>query len=226
MMKYQNPLPRRRVLTLAVAGMIGAGGVPAAAATAAAPSGVTVAGPTILGFRKAYFGMTQEQVRASIQADFGLPASAIIASENALQHTPTLTVHVPNLMPGGGTALVNYVFGFQSRRLMEVTILWSGATDAKITPALLVQNGESLQQYFAHEGFQAGRVTGNIAIPSGVLLFRATDGGGNAVLLILAGKLVKEQKNSKAVLNPTALTLAYAADPAHPDIFRIDKGSF
>jgi len=89
-----------------------------------------------------------------------------------------------------------------------------------------VQNGESLQQYFAHEGFPAGRVTGNIAIPAGVLLFRATDEGGNAVLLILAGKLVKEQKTNKAVLNPTALTLAYAADPAHPDIFKINKGSF
>jgi len=226
MMKHHKPLLRRRVLTLAMAGMIGAGGLQAAAATAPPQSGLTANGPAILGFRKAYFGMTQDQVRATIAADFALPASAIIASENAVQHTPVLTVHVPDLMPGGGTALVNYIFGFQSRRLMEVTVLWSGGTDPKITPALLVQNGESLQQYFAHEGFPAGRVTGNIAIPAGVLLFRATDEGGNAVLLILAGKLVKEQKTNKAVLNPTALTLAYAADPAHPDIFKINKGSF
>jgi hypothetical protein len=59
-----------------------------------------------------------------------------------------------------------------------------------------------------------------------VLLFRATDTTGNAVLLILSGTITKDQKVDKSVLSPTTLTLAYAANPLHPDVFQLTKGSF
>jgi hypothetical protein len=118
------------------------------------------------------------------------------------------------------------VFGYQTHKLIEVNILWSAQIDPKITGATLYQSGESLQQYFAAEGFPADRSTGNVATPNGVLLFRATDTAGNAVLLILSGTMTKDAKTDKSVLSPEALTLAYAADPQHPDIFQLGKGSF
>ncbi len=184
------------------------------------------AGPSIDGFRAARFGMTQSQVRGAIESGFGLPASAITSSANPLQHTAVLTVQVPDLVPGGGTASVSYVFGYLSHRLIEVSALWSKAIDPKITPTMLYQNGESLQQYFAGEGFPAQRSTGNVATPQGVLLFRATDPAGNAVLLILSGTMTKDSKTANSILAPTALNLAYAADPQHPDVFQLAKGSF
>jgi hypothetical protein len=107
-----------------------------------------------------------------------------------------------------------------------VNILWSPEIDAKITPQMLYQDGETLQQYFATENFPADRSTGNIATPNGLLLFRATDAGGNAVLLILSGTMTRNQKDNNTALNPNALTLAYAADPKHPDVFQLAKGSF
>jgi hypothetical protein len=184
------------------------------------------AGPSIAGFRGADFGMTEAQVRKAIEDNFKLPASAINVAENALQHTQVLSVQVPDLVPDGGTAAVSYVFGYQTHKLIEVNILWSAQIDPKITPSMLYQNGESLQQYFAAEGFPADRSTGNVATPNGILLFRATDPAGNAVLLILSGTMTKDAKADKSVLSPEALTLAYAADPQHPDIFQLSKGSF
>jgi hypothetical protein len=186
----------------------------------------TDAGPAIDGFRTAKFGMSQAQVRGAIADDFKTPASAITQSENQLQHTAVLSVKIPDLVPGGGAAAVSYVFGYQSHKLIEVNILWSPEIDPDTTPAMLYQDGESLQQYFAGEGFPADRSTGNIATSNGVLLFRATDATGNAVLLILSGNITKNQKADKSVLSPTALTLAYAADPMHPDVFQLAKGSF
>jgi len=186
----------------------------------------TSTGPIIDGFRNAKFGMTESQVRAAIESEFHQPASAITASQNQLQHTAVLSIAVPNLIPAGGTAAVSYVFGYQSHKLMEINILWSPEIDPKTTPTMLYQNGETLQQYFAGEGFPADRSTGNIATPNGVLLFRASDPTGNAVLLILSGTITKDTKDNKTVLAPTNLTLAYAADPMHPDVYQLAKGSF
>ena len=184
------------------------------------------AGPAIDGFRGAKFGMTEAEVRAAVAADFNVPAGTITATENQLQRTAVLGVQIPNLVPQGGIAAVSYVFGYQSHKLMEVNILWSREIDPQTTPQMLYQNGETLQQYFASEGFPADRSTGNIATPNGVLLFRATDASGNAVLLILSGTITKNPKDNNTQLNPNALTLAYAANPLHPDVFQLPKGSF
>jgi hypothetical protein len=201
--------------------------MPAATQPAQAAPADTNQGPAIAGFRSANFGMTEAQVKETIAKDFNLPASAIQAGENAIQHTDVLNVAVPNLMPGGGTANVAYVFGYQSHKLIAVNILWSKATDPKVTAQQLYQNGESLQQYFAGEGFPAQRSTGNVALPSGILLFRATDPTNNAVLLVLSGNLVKDPKNQdKTAMEPQALSLAYAQDPQHADVYHLNKGSF
>lgn len=197
-----------------------------AVATGTAPAAGMEAGPAIDGFRSAKFGMTESAVRGAIAADFKISGSGVTKAENPLQRTTVLSVRVPNLVPQGGTATVSYVLGYQSHRLIQVNILWSSEIDPKTTPAMLYQDGESLQQYFAGEGFPPGRSAGNIATPNGVLLFRATDTGGNAVLLILSGTLTKNQKDKTTALHPTTLTLAYAADAMHPDVFQLAKGSF
>jgi hypothetical protein len=195
--------------------------VPAADQTQPASTGTP-----ITGFRNAQFGMTQAQVLAAIESEFKVPASAVKQGVNNLQRTNVMNVAVPDLLPGGGTATVSYIFGYQTHKLIEINILWSQATDPKITPAILYENGESLQQYFAGAGYAPDRSTGNIAVPDGILLFRTTDLTGNAIVLTLSGIVKKDPKSDKATLDPTALALAYAADPLHPDVFQLPKGSF
>ncbi len=197
-----------------------------AAAQAVAAGATAAAGPVISGFRTAKFGMSEADVHNAIIADFKVSATGITKSQNQLQRTDVLSVQVPNLVPQGGVATASYVFGYQSHKLIQVNIIWSPEIDPKTTPMMLYQDGESLQQYFAGEGFPPGRSTGNIATPNGVLLFRATDSAGNAVLLILSGNLKKNQKDNTSALAPTTLTLAYAADVLHPDVFQLPKGAF
>jgi hypothetical protein len=170
--------------------------------------------------------MTQTEVRRVIESEFRLPAASIKQGEDTVQHTAILNVQVPNLIPGAGIANVSYVFGYQSHTLMEVSIVWSRAIDPKTTPQQIYQNGETLQQYFATEGFPPQRSSGNIATSDGVILFRATDPVGNAVGLILSGAMTKDPKTNRTTLQPGALTLAYVSDPQHPDIFQLSKGSF
>jgi hypothetical protein len=181
---------------------------------------------TIRGFRGAEFGMTESQVRAAIPSNLDVSASAIHTSENPVQKTTVITVKAPNLLPDGGAADVTYVFGYHSHKLIEINILWSKATDPKITLAQLERNGAELQTYFRGEGFPPKGTAANLAVPGGLLLFRANDKTGHAIVLVLAGTVTKNAKSDKATLVPTSLSLAYAADPEHPDVFELKHGSF
>jgi hypothetical protein len=179
------------------------------------------------GFRSARFGLSEPDVRRAIAADFRLSGAAIVATENPVQRTPVLRVRTADLIPGGGTAQIDYIFGYRSHALIEVNILWSAATDAATTPARLVANGAALQAYFLREAFPPAQTVLNALLPDGnVMLFRAQDESGHAVVLVISGKRDKLAASGSARLTPTALTLVYAADPAHPDVFQLKKGSF
>ncbi len=182
------------------------------------------------GFRSAHFGTSEAAVRAAIAADFHLSGTSVRAGESAVQRTEVLGIHVANLMPGGGIAQIDYIFGYRSHTLMEVNILWSAATDPQTTPARLVATATALQAYFARQGFAPGKTVWNMLLPDGnVLVFRARDADGHAVVLVLSGKRVTApagiSTTHRETLTPTALTLAYAADPARPDVFTLRKGS-
>ncbi len=228
-----SPFRRGILLTTAAALVLCTGGGVAAKAADSGKASNTAqtapenAGPSITGFRGADFGMTQAQVRQVIESEFKLPVSAITATANDIQHTAVLNVQVPELFPGSGAANVSYIFGYQSHQLIQVSVFWSKQSDPGMTPQMLYQNGESLQQYFSGEGFPPDRSSGNIATGSGIILFRASDSAQNAVLLVLSGTLAKDAKApGKTVLTPAALTLVYAATPQHPDIFQLPKGAF
>ena len=179
------------------------------------------------GFRSARFGMSESDVRRAIAADFHLSGASVVAGENPVQRTAVLHIRTADLIPGGGTAQIDYVFGYRSHALIEVNILWSAAADPTMTPARLVGNGTALQAYFLNEGFPPNRTVRNALLPDGnVLLFRTQDEAGHAVVLVVLGQRDKATAGGSARLTPTALTLVYAADPAHPDVFQLKKGSF
>jgi filamentous hemagglutinin family protein len=190
------------------------------AAAATAPT-------TIDGFRSARFGMTEADVRKAIAADFRLSGPAVRSGENPIQRTRFLNVTMPDLVPGSGRAMIDYVFGYRSGRLIEVNITWSAAIDPANTPPMLVRTGGILQSYFAARSFAPGKALANVVLPNGsLLLFRGTDPQGHIVALILAGPLRKDAKDHSLRMTAAILSLAYAEDPAHPDVFRLRKGEF
>jgi hypothetical protein len=209
---------------------------PALAATCAsvapvAPSSApTATTASVDGFRSAHFGMAEADVRKAIGTDFKLSGSAIRSGENPLQHTKVLSITLPALLPDSGKATVDYVFGYKSQRLVEVNISWSAASDPSNVSAMLLRTGATLQTYFQGEGFPANQTAVNAVLANGsILLFRGTDMTGHAVVLILAGPLSRPDKTDKSrriQMTPAILSLAYAADPAHPDVFQLQKGAF
>lgn len=179
------------------------------------------------GFRSAHFGMSEADVRRAIATDFHLSGASVLATENPVQRTDVLRIRTADLIPGGGAAQIDYIFGYRSHALIEANILWSAATDATMTPARLVANGAALQAYFLREGFPPNRTVRNALLPDGnVMLFRAQDEAGHAVVLVISGKRDKPSAGGASRLTPTALSIVYAADPAHPDVFQLKKGSF
>jgi len=198
-----------------------------AQAPALAPLATQSSSAEIDGFRSAHFGMDEASVRAAIASDFHLSGRSVHAGVNPVQRTAVLSIRVPDLVPGGGTAQIDYVFGYRSHALIEVNILWSTATDPRMTPARLVANGSALSAYFARQGFPPRKTVQNALLPDGnVLLFRTRDDAGHAVVLMLSGKRAPAATGKGETLTPKALALVYAVNPAQPDVFELRKGSF
>lgn len=193
-------------------------------ATGSSPAVSTNSAPALelTGFRSALFAMSETDVRAAIAKDFGA-TTAIKTSQNGAEHTEVLTISAPDVLPEGGTAEVSYVLGYKTKKLIQVGILWSKATDDKITPEKLVSNAESLRAYFATAGYKPDTIAENAPVANGVLMFRGSDAAGHTTILLLHG--VAGEKPPRA-FSPTAVSLFYLADVKNPDVYRVQPGKF
>lgn len=195
--------------------------VPPAAAGAVPTVTATV---TVDGFRSARFGMDEAAVRAAISKDFDVKSEAIIPGENMAERTKMLSVRVPSVLEGGGTAEVSYVFGYKSKTLAQVSVLWSPAIDSKVDQAKLLANANVLQSYFQSSGYKADSVVTSAVVPEGLLMFRGSDSASRMTVLLLRGQMT--QGETQPVLMPVSLLLAYLSDPAKPDVFTVPAGQF
>lgn len=204
--------------------------VPAPAATPAAPN-LSASTVDVAGFRTAKFGMTENEVRAAIAKDFNVKGDAIKAETNRNEQTRILTIRVPDVLPGGGGSEVSYVFGFKTKKLIQVGLSWSKATDDKITPEQLFSNSTVLRSHFLAAGYKPDTVATNMPISGGLLMFRGSDASERTTLLILQGTLSQGEQSApggqeQRVLTPTGLLLFYVADAKAPDVYRLPAGSF
>jgi hypothetical protein len=204
---------------------------PSATDLGAAVTGQSASAAEILGFRSARFGMDEAAVREAIIADFDVEDSAIEVGANVAERTRVLSVAVPDVLEGGGTALVSYVLGYSSNQLDQVSVLWSPQTDEAIDGAKLVANGSVLQSYFLQAGYDPATVVVDAAVPEGVVMFRGLDAQGHMALLLLRGAVDAAAAGEggaegQAQFVSSGLLLAYLADPANPDVFSVERGQF
>ena len=202
---------------------------PASAQTPSAPSSPAAAAQPasapaldLTGFRAALFGMSETEVRGAIAKDFGATTS-IVTSQNGGEHTQVLTISAPDVLPEGGTAKVSYIFGYKTKKLIEVGVLWSKATDEKMTPERLVSNADTLRAYFQTAGYKSDTIAENTAVANGVLMFRGADAAGHTTILLLQG--VADNKSPRT-FSPAAVSLFYLADAKNPDVYRVQPGKF
>jgi len=218
-------LPGGTALAAAPAAATPVTSAPAATATPDLSSG-DVTPASVGGFRSAQFGMSPAEVKAAIIKDFSVEADAIASGENAAERTQLLSVAVPDLLPGGGTAQVSYVFGYKSKTLIQVGVSWSAATDSTITEAELYADGDVLRSHFAAAGYKPDTIKTGLVLQNGLLLFRGEDADGHATILILQGQFKDAADGKQKTLTPTSLALLYSASPQNPDVFKLAPGQF
>lgn len=207
-------------------------GAQAATVPQAAISGQAGTSVEVLGFRSARFGMDEAAVRKAATGDFDIKAAQLVAGENPSERTKILTARAPGVLPDGGAADVSYVLGHASKKLTQVSVLWSAGTDPTIDGDKLVANGNVLRNYFLSAGYEPRSIVTDVAVPEGLLMFRGSDAKGRMAVLLLRGNLAAsvpvEGANEPAppVLTPTSLLLAYIENPQKPDVFTLKPGQF
>lgn len=182
----------------------------------------------ILGFRSAHFGMNQDQVREAIEKDFGLSGDdAIRAGKNMVTRTESLSVVLSNLLPNTGKVFVSYIFGYQSKGLIQVNIVWNSAEDDTQAPETILGIGGSLQSYFLKQNFADDKVVSGIRLDDrSILLLRASDADNHTVGLVLDGLKENSTNEEPNVAPDLLLKMSYQANPETPDIYVVPDGAF
>jgi hypothetical protein len=181
----------------------------------------------IEGFRQALFGMTEEQVRQVVRKDFPAAAAKINSAVHPSEKTTVLSVTVTDLLPNTGNARVSYIFGYRSKKLIQINIVWTSEGSAA-SDETVVGTANSLRDYFATQNYKPDSAVANRQIAEDtILVFRANDRQERTVLLVLSGVAAARREEKKGPRPPPlTLELSYILDAAHPDVFRIAKGQF
>lgn len=152
----------------------------------------------VTGFRSAKFGDDEAAVRAAIAKDFGLEGDQIREATRAVEKTKLLAVRVKDVVVDGGIAEVVYIFGYVSKRLMQVNVLWNSQFTANMNPTQIGVTANILGNYFANQGFVPATVTLNQKLPNGaVRVFDGRDKDGHLVTLMFQEAVVKEAAAAK-----------------------------
>lgn len=203
---------------------------PSAAPSAAHPPAAPVPADRVRvdGFRAAQWGMTIAQVKAAVQKEFNIPMDKAKTEENLAERTEVLTVTVPDLLEGAGPARVSYIFGYASKKLIQVNILWGTAVDPQAVPEKIVAAANQLRQLFTDSGYDPETIATNVKMNDGsILVFEGADADRHTTILRLASATTTAGRGAKAPrISETVLSLSYVLDPRNPDIYRLKKGQF
>ena len=176
------------------------------------------------GFRSAKFGMTMQEVKGSILKDFGMFDSKIDAISHPTEQTKSLGITIDKLLPNSGKSRVVYVFGFKSKRLMQVNILTGHPVDTDITPQQVADAGNLLGSHFFKKRYQEDGLVAHARLDDGsVLIFRGKDQKGRMALLRLSNPQPNEKKDGDLKIS---LILSYIEQPGQPDAFQLKEDDF
>ena len=188
------------------------------------PSGAPKATVHVDGFRGAIWGMTEAEVKSAITSEFKIPAGKLKSEVNPNEKTTVLTITVPDLIDGAGTARISYILGYITKRLIEVNILWGTPVDPRAKPEMIVAAANQLRDLFLNSGYDPGTIAANARASDGsIVVFTGQDSDKHTTVL----RLLRSAGNEKEKQPPaTALFLSYVMDSLHPDVFKLKTGQF
>lgn len=175
------------------------------------------------GFRSAHFGMTEKEVYRAIYQDFRVSKTNVERQVHPVEQTVNLGILLDNLLPQSGPARAFYVFGYKSRRLIQVNIIWGKPVVEKPNAEQVVNLANQLREHFSAQTFRKEGLMVNQSLgEDSILVFRGSDKKGRMVLLLLTNP----QKPGFPPNQDIVLKLSYIEQPENPDIFKIEKGKF
>ena len=176
------------------------------------------------GFRSAKFGMRMQEVRKAIYQDFGIQGGEINTITHPMERTKSLAVTVKDLIPDSGNSRIVYVFGFHSKRLMQVSMLAGHPADTTVTPQQVVNSGNLLGNHLLRKRYQDDGLVSHARLNDGsVLIFRGKDQKGRMSLLLLSDPRPSNKNDERLKV---ALSLFYIEKPGQPDVYRLQEGDF
>ena len=183
---------------------------------------------SVEGFRSARFGMTEKKVYNALKKDFGIPKGEVTRTQNSIEKTISLIITNDDIIPDSGRAVIAYIFGYESKKLIQINVVWA-VDDEKIASAEnLVATGNILRNYFVAQGFpEKGLLTNQRLTDGSIVMFQGLDTKGRATVLQLnIEQGVVSEGGTASDSKITSLNLSYILDPVAPDIFKINVGEF
>ena len=175
------------------------------------------------GFRSAKFGYKEGDVLRAIKKDFKINKNAVSRGVNSNEKTVFLMIDVKDLLAESGPSKVIYIFGYKSKKLIQVKVVWGKLAQKKPNIETIVSIATQLSNYFRQKRYQENGFASYRQLAEGlILVFQGKDQKGRATRLLLSNP---KNKDSKVGENIT-LTLSYIEKPEDPDVFKIKDGDF
>jgi hypothetical protein len=205
---------------------------PAGLSPTGQPASFAIRGETyaVAGYKSARWGMTPDEVRAVVPRDFpGVAAGA--TRTDPLNRTTVMAVKIDTLAPGPGPAVVSYVFGASSGKLMHVNVDWPIDKPTPADRSALLAGGTKATADFLGYYWKIGSVARGIPVgPQGLILFAGADEAGGAVevRVLGIGYLAKTKAGDLTTPMPSGAALLHIAFAAagQPDVYVIRPGDF
>ena len=175
------------------------------------------------GFRSAKFGYKEGDVLRAIKKDFKIINKSVSRVINSNEKTVTLSIDAEDLLVGSGSSKIFYIFGYKSKKLIHVNVVWGRPVQKKPNAEAVVSTANQLRNYFAQKRYQKNGFALNAQLGEGtILVFQGIDQKGRAAVLLLNNPKNKDGKDGDSI----SLTLSYVEKPKSPDVFKIKDGAF
>ena len=185
--------------------------------------GVSQEWAAIDGFRSAKFGYKEGDVLRSIKKDFRVDKKGVTRGVNSNEKTVFLMIDVKDLLSGSGPSKVIYIFGYKSKKLIQVKVIWGKLAQKKPNIETIVSIANHLSNYFRQKRYQKnGFASYRQLAEELILVFQGKDQKGRAARLLLSNPKNRDGKVGENI----TLTLSYIEKPEDPDVFKIKDGDF
>ena len=108
-------------------------------------SGVSQEWAVVNGFRSAKFGFSERSVYKAIKKDFKISNKNISRVVHPTQKTVTLGINVNRLIAGSGPSKVFYVFGYKSKKLIHISVVWGSSVEKKPNAEVVISTANQLR---------------------------------------------------------------------------------